>query len=282
MGNFYLSHSAAELDEAVGKVLSGEAFNKKYTEGYNDGYEKGLEEATPTLQSKEVIPSLVEQTITADTGFDGLLSVFVQAVPKSILDAEYQKGYDEAFELYKPYKQEVPYIQSSGTQYIDTGFKPNQDTRVVMDAQMLNDPKSSTAIYFGCRDSKFFELYKAGSGQNLTFLYNSTYSQYFTVNYLARRIVEINKNSATVDGTTLTYSAGTFQLTQSLYLGADNESGTAKAITALRIYSCQIYDNGTLVRDYIPVLDWDDTPCLYDKVKRKMYYNAGTGSFTYA
>ena len=27
----------------------------------------------------------------------------------------------------------LEYIQSSGTQYIDTGFKPNQDTRVVME-----------------------------------------------------------------------------------------------------------------------------------------------------
>lgn len=175
---------------------------------------------------------------------------------------------------------QVEYIESSGTQYIDTGFKPNQDTRVVMEAQMLNDPKSSTAIYFGCRDGKFFELYKAGSGQNLTFLYNSDYSQYFTVNYLARRIVEINKNSATVDGTTLTYSAGTFQLTQSLYLGADNESGTAKAITALRIYSCQIYDNGTLIRDYVPCTNSEGVAGLYDLANDVFYTDAAGGAFT--
>ena len=33
---------------------------------------------------------------------------------------------------------ELEYIQSSGTQYIDTGFKHNQNTRVVMKVQMLS------------------------------------------------------------------------------------------------------------------------------------------------
>ena len=41
----------------------------------------------------------------------------------------------------------------------------------------------------------------------------------------------------------------------------------------------QIYDNDILVRDFIPVLDGNGTPCMYDKVEGKFYYNAGTGDF---
>ena len=43
------------------------------------------------------------------------------------------------------------YIESSGTQYIDTGFKPNQDTRVVMKTQLTAD--ASTSWVFGARNS---------------------------------------------------------------------------------------------------------------------------------
>lgn len=176
---------------------------------------------------------------------------------------------------------QVEYIQSSGTQYINTGFKPNQDTRAVMDAQILKDPGTSVAIYFGVRwDGGFFELYKAGSGANLTFLYNTTYSQAFTVDYTLRRTVEINKNTATVDGVTKSYTAGTFQSSLPLFLCADNEYGAVKSHTAMRLYSCQIYDSGTLVRDFVPCKNASGAFGLYDRVGDQFYGNAGTGSFT--
>ncbi len=41
----------------------------------------------------------------------------------------------------------------------------------------------------------------------------------------------------------------------------------------------KIYQNNTLVRDFIPVLNGNGTPCMYDKVEGKFYYNVGTGDF---
>ena len=43
---------------------------------------------------------------------------------------------------------ELEYIQSSGTQYIDTGFKPNQDTRVLMDFEFMGS-NPTNAIFGG-------------------------------------------------------------------------------------------------------------------------------------
>ena len=46
-----------------------------------------------------------------------------------------------------------------------------------------------------------------------------------------------------------------------------------------KIYGSKIYDNGTLVRDFIPVLDPKKVPAMYDKENNVLYYNAGTSNF---
>ena len=49
-----------------------------------------------------------------------------------------------------------------------------------------------------------------------------------------------------------------------------------------RIYYCKFFENGTLVRNFIPVLDRYGVPCMFDSVTKNRFYNAGTGTFTYA
>ena len=51
--------------------------------------------------------------------------------------------------------------------------------------------------------------------------------------------------------------------------------------TSLKLYILKLYDSDTLVRDYIPVIDSTERPCLFDKVSRECYYNQGTGEFLY-
>jgi len=181
---------------------------------------------------------------------------------------------------------ELTYIQSGGTQYIKTGFKPNQNSRIVMDAQFVNaNTVSKLYLPFGVRNGGyFFELYKASSNNwNLTFLWGTKYSNYFTFattdDWNARHTFEINRNVATVDGTSKTNTAETFQLTQDIYLCADNNAGSANSVSPLTIYSCQIYDNDVLVRDFVPCMSDADGVGLYDLVNGVFYGNAGSGTF---
>ena len=90
----------------------------------------------------------------------------------------------------------LEYIKSSGTQYINTGFNPNQNTRVVVDAKPLSVTQAQLWCIFGVRTSVFFELYKASTrNMRLTFLYGSTYTQGFdSLDYTKRQTFEINKN----------------------------------------------------------------------------------------
>ena len=47
-----------------------------------------------------------------------------------------------------------------------------------------------------------------------------------------------------------------------------------------KLFSCQIYNNGTLTRNFIPCKDPTGAVGLYDLIGQKFYGNAGTGSFT--
>lgn len=50
----------------------------------------------------------------------------------------------------------------------------------------------------------------------------------------------------------------------------------------LKIYSCQMYDNGVMIRDFRPCLHPKTLePCMYDTVTKQYFFNAGTGQFKY-
>lgn len=46
-----------------------------------------------------------------------------------------------------------------------------------------------------------------------------------------------------------------------------------------KLYLFQIWENEQLVRDFIPVLDANNIPCLYDKVEGIYHYNTGPYNF---
>ena len=179
-------------------------------------------------------------------------------------------------------KDNIPVIQSTGTQYVDTEFKPNQKTKVVMDAQWDNyTALTITQTYFRCKDStNTFGVMDPSSVRNLLYYYyQKVYSNTWDVPVGKRRTIIVDGASATMDGTTLTYTAQTFQLEVPLFLFASNENGTANYIAKGKIFSCQIYDNAALTRDYIPFKMPDGSIGLWDKVERKFYGNAGSGKF---
>ena len=49
---------------------------------------------------------------------------------------------------------------------------------------------------------------------------------------------------------------------------------------SMKLYSCKIYNNGTLVRNLVPAKNSGGTIGLYDLVNSAFYTNAGSGTFT--
>lgn len=177
----------------------------------------------------------------------------------------------------------LEYLETTGSQYINTGFKPNNNTRLVIEISGL--PITEESQLFGTRSSSSasdrFMFIVAGSPQGYrTDFYNNNVSFASSVNYSGRLKVDKNKNVTTINDTdSVTNTSGTFSSANSLYILASNTGGNAGGAVSVTFYSCQIYDNGTLVRDYRPAIDTSGVVCMYDEVNKEYVYNAGSGSF---
>lgn len=176
---------------------------------------------------------------------------------------------------------EVEYIQSSGTQYVDTGFVPNQDTRVYASVEFL--VSTSVNWLFGARtgaESNEFGFLTVGNYYRTDYG-SKQYSFGTAIAYESEFVVDFNKNIVTLDfKNTGTLASATFAAPVNMVLFGVNTNGTITKSAGAKLYSCQIYDNGTLVRDYIPCIDPSGAVGLYDVVGGQFYANAGTGVFT--
>ena len=179
---------------------------------------------------------------------------------------------------------ELEYIESSGTQYIDTGFKPNQDSRVIMDFQLATAYSSIRAL-FGVRDAESgtaalqFVFWNNGA----TTFWTDYYGTQQTIDGFSvtqRYTVDKNKNITYIGGKSVSNNPATGQDQYNLVLFAINNLNDVSYGSAFRLYSSKIYDNGTLIRDFVPCQNPTGNVGLYDLVGAQFYGNAGTGSFT--
>lgn len=179
---------------------------------------------------------------------------------------------------------QIEYLQSSGTQHIDTGFKPNNNSMLDATLQFVSS-SSGNKFCLGARTSnnvgRFSLGYTFGSGGGWFFGHGAAVT---TVNTTSsptdKTSVVINKNVCTVAGQSATATASTFSTTQNLVIFADNEGGKVGQNGSIKLYDCSIYDNGTLVRNFVPARNSSGTLGLYDTVNSTFYTNAGSGTFT--
>lgn len=181
----------------------------------------------------------------------------------------------------------LEYVESSGTQYIDTDFMPNQDTRTVVDCCFIKEYTANAtgakAVY-GCRTTSSSKAYVATAyvpTNEYRWYYNDGFdSTAPNQDYYVRKNVVANKNICSFGALSKTRTYAEFQCEYTMYLFGSNNAGTASFLSGMKLYSCQIYDNGTLVRDYLPCINPSGEYGLFDMVENKFYGNAGSGAFT--
>lgn len=178
--------------------------------------------------------------------------------------------------------QELQWVKANGNVYLNTTFNPNQNTRVVADVEW--DASATTSWLFGARNGK-----NRGAFAFLTYksAYRADYgsgTKMLSVLPSGRFTVEMDKNVVKINGETVaTASSQNFTTNYPMVLFANNTAGTISGYTTAKLYSLKIYDNSTLVRDYIPVRSTIGSTAgliaLYDAVHNIVHGPSGSGDF---
>ena len=212
---------------------------------------------------------------------------------------------DEAIELYNLEKGlflpddyiQLEYIQSTGTQYIDTLIHPTINTGVQL-KMTLTTVKSGDNVVFGATDKVAYANGKPYSidvfSNQVLFPHGATSSNSIpydaiTASTVANQIMNLqinyygdnkviyndNKKSKTATESITSKTLHLFNLNNS------NGGLSQYAPSGMKCYSLKITEGSVLVGDFVPAKRKSDNVIgMYDMVSRKFFTNSGSGSFT--
>ena len=187
----------------------------------------------------------------------------------------------------------VDYIQTSGSQRIDTGVKSSASVGLSADFCFV-DARSNQNLAQTYSDSEHYLLMVLmisswGSPDGAVWFLCGYLdaNQYFKKADTDRHVYHFNADGQyTVEMDGIQYkkadpSKTTFpEDARNLWLFVRN-SPYVDGYAYMKLYSCAMYDGGVKIRDFKPCLDADGVPCLYDLISKTAFYNQGSGSFTW-
>lgn len=175
---------------------------------------------------------------------------------------------------------QLEYIESTGTQWIDTGFKPNQNTKVVTS---INISSSGTAGVFGCRDSvnvNTFVFWILNSTQ-IRSDYGSSAINFDVSESTGFSLITKDKNNCFFNNYEIVSPEQSFQSQYSIIIFSMSTSGIIDSRKIIgKLYYFDVYDNDHLSMHCVPCVNQSAEIGLYDTVGKKFYGNSGTGVFT--
>ncbi len=177
---------------------------------------------------------------------------------------------------------EVGYIESSGTQYIDTGVCPTNNTKVEV---VFSADKNSVFVY-GSRT-------QGNANANHSFCIEGAVVGYFqfgtslvassqVISFNSKHTVIISQDGGYFNGELKqSYDTMSFESTVSMYLCGLNYSGSVDSRMFVgKIYSFRVWESGELIQSLVPCKrDSDGAVGMYDTVTGAFLTNSGTGVF---
>lgn len=195
------------------------------------------------------------------------------------------------------YKQ-LEYLQSTGTQYINTGIETANT--IEYDVKFSIDNIGASRRVIGGHPFPLF-YYRNTQSQSdkamVLYIDSSAHGIYSTQKFSSvfTAVVKAHRESGAAGANTSyiqinndavqPYPAAASDYT-SFYpvflFNSSTISGTPTSEGLIgKIYYAKIYIDNVLVRDMVPALNSDNTPGMYDFVSKQFYTNQGTGTFTY-
>ena len=189
---------------------------------------------------------------------------------------------------------QLEYLQSDGTQWINTEYILQGSDTVELKAEYVQRGSLKYAVAYLCgSDITYQEGYNiaedSGIGQGVRDVFGNVMTrtrvcpevgiEFVVVSSITRLRVVIGETITNQYKVTQTYTP----LDWPVYLFTTNRNGTAFDGAFIgKIYYAKITNSqGAIMLNCIPCLDTDGVPCMFDLVSRKSFYNVGTGSFTW-
>ena len=186
----------------------------------------------------------------------------------------------EDFVIHRLYDAQIEFLQSSGTQYINTGIVLN-DANYIIDAvfSISTSTNRTYAALFTNRENNKDTYGFAINGTNTFINPCNNPNNGISVRYSYETIysLKLQRGKVVLNGNTYTNTTYKNSYTQnSLWIFRQRFNNTC---LSGKLYSLSITHNESIIADFIPVRDGQEG-CLYDRVSGTLFKNAGTGSFT--
>ena len=191
--------------------------------------------------------------------------------------------------------QQVEYIQSTGTQFINTGYIHKTNSRYELSFAMVYYYTQYNTVFGGRKNWNTPDAFDLGVRNN-----NDTYvnlgtknpAKFYTITLDKKIDVNMDTSRIIIDNVTLEYVNGvnpdnvpitSLTLTDGLYtiyLFALNQSNNIQEYSITKLYSFKVYEGDALKMDLIPCYrKRDNIIGMYDKKSNIFFTNAGTGTF---
>ena len=178
----------------------------------------------------------------------------------------------------------VECLESTGTQYVDTGLPAHTNTQTDVGYQYVGSQWANGDMISGVQSpSRYYTVsLRSTSARQEGHIYGAdeakrTYPEFYRhelcFNDAKRRVV--------LDGEVLgSFTAEFTNSTRSVFIFAGQSSGgNASWKSKARIWHYDISEDGTPLRKFIPAVDTNGVACFHDLVSSSNYYNKGTGDF---
>lgn len=195
-----------------------------------------------------------------------------------------------------PYLRRVAYLESTGTQWIDTGILPT--AAMTFGISCARTPLSPlNVVFFGVRQGGSYidsgmQCY-LNSNLSAEIRFRNTYFLTFTANVYVLQEFQRNWDSGIVQSdyemrnfSDMFVNPNLVLFTYRITLFAFNVIGSVNtSVGVCKIAAFSIRTNGDLLIDMIPVLDFSGRPCMYNQAQSsapaddpsRFFYNQGTG-----
>lgn len=173
----------------------------------------------------------------------------------------------------------VSWIEANGTQYIDTGIKPD-DTTIIRAKFIMTSSSGGTFIGKKVDEANSFRFFRFGDtyldygsggsgGNRISGSYVTSSTEIYEMEFGNRYVKDLKSDEIKFSGSTVSFSEKNFTI------------NIFDALNFGRLYYFQIFKQGSLVMDLVPVYDTETQKYgMYDNVSQTFIGNAGTGDFT--